>query len=59
MKAADVVIIAAAVVSFPIWVYAVRQQWSRKPGSTARMLKSGCLFGGVILIGMLSAYLLG
>jgi hypothetical protein len=59
VKAADIIIIGMATLSFPVWVYCVRQQWSRKPGSTARMMKSGCLFAAIILTGMFAAYLLG
>ena len=57
MKAAEVLIIAMAIVAIPVWVYGVRQQWSRQPGSTAKWLKSGGLFTAIILTSMLAAYL--
>lgn len=59
MKAADIAIIAMAILALPVWVYGVRQRWPRRPGSTAKMLKSGCLFAAIILTGILAAYLLG
>ena len=59
MRAADIAIFTMAALAFPVWIYAARQQWSQKPGATGRMLKSGCLFVAIIMIGMLTAYLLG
>ena len=59
MKAADVAIIAMAALSLPVWAYGVRQQLSSMPGSSARVLKSGCLYIAIIMIGMFAAYLLG
>jgi hypothetical protein len=58
VKGADVAIIVAAALAFPIWIYSVRQQWSQKPGSGVRMLSSSGLLFAIILIGMAAAYLL-
>lgn len=58
MKAADVAILVAVLLAQPAWIYAAIQQWSRKPGATARWLWSGCLFIVISLTGMLAAYLL-
>jgi hypothetical protein len=58
MKTADIAMIVAAVLAFPVWIYSVRQQWSRN-GSIAGMLGSGCLFSAIVLAGMFAAYLLG
>jgi len=58
VRAADIPIIASAALAVPVWVYCVRQQWSRQPGATDRMLRSGCLFIAIILTGMVAAYLL-
>jgi hypothetical protein len=58
VKAADIVAVATVLLSFPVWIYVVRQQWSRKPGALGRMAMSGCLFVVVILTGMFVAELL-
>ena len=58
MKAADIAILVAVLLAQPVWVYAAIQKWSRKPGATAKMLLSGCLFIAIILTGMLAAELL-
>jgi hypothetical protein len=59
VTAPDIAIIAMVMLSVPVWIYSVRQQWSGEPGATARMLKSGCLFAAIIVTGMFVAYVLG
>lgn len=59
MKAADVAMIVTAVLAQAVWIYAVIQQWSRRPGATGKMVLSGCLFISIILTGVLIIHLLG
>jgi len=53
----DWIIVAGVVAAIPIWAIAVRHQWSRRPGSTGRMLKSCAAFAAMVVVTMFAAYL--
>jgi hypothetical protein len=57
MALRDWIIITAAIAATPVWAYSVFNQWSKRPGSTQRMLASCGVFVVIIASGMLAAYL--
>lgn len=53
----DWIIVGGVLSALPVWVIAVRHQWSRKPGATKRMLKWCAIFAAILAATVGSAYL--
>jgi glucan phosphoethanolaminetransferase (alkaline phosphatase superfamily) len=57
MELRDWIIVAGVLAALPAWIVGVRHQWSRKPGSTARMLKACAVFAAIVLVTIFATFL--
>lgn len=56
MAAKDWIIVVGLAASFPVWLIAVRHQWSRRRGATRHMLTSCVGFVAIIALTVIAAY---
>lgn len=57
MALRDWIIVLGLGVAMPVWLVALRHQWSDKPGATKRMLKACTLSAIIVVATMGAAYL--
>ena len=54
----DWIIVGGVVAALPVWLIAVRHQWSNEQGATGRMLKWCAIFAAILIVAGGAAYLM-